>query len=256
MSDVPIVDFIVAGTMKGGTSALAAFLAQHPQIFIPRQKELHFFDVDDNYMAEGHGPRYDLYHNFFKDRGDAKLCGEATPIYMYLPFVPARIAEYNPKIKLIIALRNPIQRAYSHYRMECVNGRENLPFYEALEAERSRITYESDPAKKAASERWHSYVGRGLYGLQLMNVFTHIPREQVLVLESEKLLNEHDLSMEQCCDFLGLDVFIPPFQKVFEGSVETPPLTDEAYEFLQKKFAPDIKRLEALLGWDLSHWKV
>lgn len=241
--------------MKGGTTAAATFLSQHPQLYIPKSKELHFFDVDERYLADDQGLRYDLYHRIFRDMEPGQLGGEATPIYMYLPYVPGRIAQYNPDIKLILLLRNPIQRAYSHYRMECALNREPLPFLEALQAERGRVLFEKDPLTRAVNERWYSYVGRGLYSLQLMNIFTHFPKERVLVLRSEDLLNRHDWTIEQICRFLGVDVFVPPFEKVFEGSGQAPPLTEEAYHYLQKKFAADITRLETLLNWDLSNWK-
>lgn len=123
------VNFIIAGTQKGGTTALSAFLNQHPQISFAQVKEVHFFDTD--YLFKAPPPPYHIYHRHFKNKSGC-IFGEATPIYMYWNPAIKRIKDYNPDMKLIFILRNPIERAYSHYIMEYKRDAETLSFSEAI----------------------------------------------------------------------------------------------------------------------------
>src|ERR1700759_739573 len=131
------VDFVIGGTQKGGTSALGSFVRQHPQIYMPEKKELHFFDREENFRRK---PSYRDYHAYFKPGKGQKTLGEATPIYMYWNPAPQRIWEYNPAMKWIVILRDPAERAFSGWKMETSRGREKLGFEDAInqEAERSR----------------------------------------------------------------------------------------------------------------------
>ena len=135
------VDFIIAGTQKGGTSALDAYLRLDPQICLPHKvKEVHFFEADP--LFDTGEPDYRLYHAFFKPRSWHRLVGEATPGYMYCEDVPRRIHAYNPDMKIILSLRNPIDRAFSHWNMNKKRGFEPLSFGDAIrgEEERTRAT--------------------------------------------------------------------------------------------------------------------
>ena len=132
----PYVDFIVAGAQKGGTTALDFYLRQHPNICMATGKEVHFFDTEK--FFQGHKVDYDEYHSRFEPNASHVLVGEATPIYMYWHYAPRRIWEYNSKMKLIILLRNPIERAYSHWNMERSRNWEHLPFWDAIQYESQR----------------------------------------------------------------------------------------------------------------------
>src|SRR3954451_25210734 len=122
------VDFVIGGTQKGGTSALDAFLRQHPQICMPEsRKELHFFDREENFART---PKYRKYHANFRPGAGHRVTGEATPIYMYWDAAPARIWSYNAAMKLILVLRNPVERAFSAWNMETKPGAENVSFEE------------------------------------------------------------------------------------------------------------------------------
>ena len=98
------VDFVVCGTQKGGTSALDAYLREHPEICMAVRKELHFFDNEKKFSSGK--PDYSKYHDSFNPQKLHKLLGETTPIYMYWNESPRRIWEYNPNMKLIVLLRN------------------------------------------------------------------------------------------------------------------------------------------------------
>ena len=130
------IDFIICGTQKGGTSALDAYLRRHPEICMAISKEVHFFD-NEKAFCDGL-PDYSLYHSFFSPQPSHKLVGEATPVYMYWRDATRRIWQYNPNIKLIVVLRNPIDRAYSNWNMERLRNRDTVAFWEAIQNEEER----------------------------------------------------------------------------------------------------------------------
>ncbi|MCK5157664.1 MAG: sulfotransferase domain-containing protein [Candidatus Heimdallarchaeota archaeon] len=127
------LEFIIVGAMKAGTSSLAFQLKNNSQVFIPL-KEIHFFDNDENY-SKG----VEWYENIFKNCSPDSIIGEKTPTYSYSEKVPQRIYEYNPEIKLVWILRNPVDRAYSNYLHAVISGREKLSFKKAIKSESKRI---------------------------------------------------------------------------------------------------------------------
>ncbi|KAA0439301.1 MAG: sulfotransferase domain-containing protein, partial [Candidatus Thioglobus sp.] len=178
------IDFIIIGVQKSGTTALDSYLrGQHHQICMADYKELHYFDTD-NLFTNGQ-PDYCFYQSFFSPKKSHQIIGETTPIYLYWRDALKRISHYNSDIKLIVLLRNPIERAYSHWNMSCDNGKEDLGFLSALKAESAR-------AEKQAPEqlRTHSYIDRGLYVKQLKTLWQHFPKNQTLVLKSSSDVNE------------------------------------------------------------------
>ena len=195
----PAIDFIVAGVQKGGTTALYAYLNEHPGIGMARIKEAHFFD-DETGRIDWADPDYGAYHALF-DRGgpEGRRYGEATPIYVYWPNALERILRYNPRIRLILLFRDPVERAYSHWQMEYARGAEREPFAFCIREGRARVG--SDPAAPGF-HRVFSYVERGFYGSQLRRLFSLFPREQVLVLSSEDLRREPDAVLRRVCRFL------------------------------------------------------
>ena len=130
------VSFVVAGAQKGGTWALHTYLREHPELCLPREKELHFFDADRFFAAEP--VDYAPYHALFDPRPPQRLLGEVTPAYMYWPAAGERMARYNPAMRIIMVLRNPITRAFSHWNMARQKRREPLSFRDALRAEAER----------------------------------------------------------------------------------------------------------------------
>ena len=111
----PLLDFMVIGTQKGGTKALHRFLGQHPEIGVSSRKEVHLFDAPE--YSEAWTPEQidERYRPFFEHCPDARVRGEATPIYLYFPEIARELARYHPELKLIVLLRDPVERAFSHY---------------------------------------------------------------------------------------------------------------------------------------------
>ena len=238
------VDFVIGGTQKGGTSALDSFLRQHPEICMPTtRKELHFFDREE----ENH--HYRAYHANFEPQPQHRVIGEASPIYMYWETAPDRIWKYNPKMKWILALRNPVERAFSAWNMETKRGKEKLPFAEAIEKEPERCR-EALPLQ----HRVYSYVDRGFYAHQVRRLFKIFGEENVLVLLSEELRNEHQKTLRRIFEFLGVDSsFVPPEASVFEQEYSDK-IDDQLRSRLIETFYSDIKELERLIRRDLSAW--
>jgi len=238
------VDFVIGGTQKGGTSALDSFLRQHPGICMPdTKKELHFFDREKDDID------YKKYHANFKPRPEQRAIGEASPIYMYWETAPYRIWKYNPKMKWILALRNPVERAFSAWNMETKRGKEKLPFAETIEKEPERCR-EALPLQ----HRVYSYIDRGFYAHQVRRLFNIFGKDNCLVLLNEELRNDHEKTLRRVFEFLGVDgSFVPPEASVFERE-DTDKIDNQLRSRLIDIFYFDIKELERLLKRDLSAW--
>ncbi len=168
-------NFLICGTMKGGTTSLYHYLKDHPEIYFPRIKEVHYFNSNYHKGIE-------WYKRFF--RGVTlrhKAIGEVTPAYMYFEDVPERIHEVLPDVKLIFILRNPIKRAYSHYWHSVRRGAEFLPFEEAIKIEKERIS------KGRPYKGWYSYLDRGKYIQQIKRFLKYFSKDQMLILITEEL---------------------------------------------------------------------
>ena len=217
----PMVDFVIAGAQKCGTTALAHFLSQHPDIAMAKL-EGHVFDAPD-YSPDWTPAEIDQHYRSRFGPGDGEsLRGESTPVYLFLPEVPGELARYNPDLKVVAALRDPVDRAVSHYVMERARGKERLPLWLALLAEPFRLRRCRDPRGRESAVRRHSYRSRGLYSRQLRNLYEVFPRGRVLVLRTEDLLADHDAMLERTFAFLGVrdDVRVPP-EIVFAGERNT-----------------------------------
>jgi len=244
----PRVQFLIAGTQKGGTSALDAYLRDHPGIAMASRKEVHFFD-DDARFVRGRTPDYAGYERFFADAPAHAVAGEATPVYMYWHAAPARIHAYNPAMKLIVVLRNPITRAYSHWNMEHTRGADRLSFWRALQMERLRCR-----TAWPAQHRVYSYVDRGFYSQQLIRVWQTIPRAQTLVIRHERLKADPQAVLDEVCAFLGVE----PMRVVAKKDVHTlayaQAMAEREWRFLAERFEGEIRALEPQFGWDCSAW--
>ena len=240
------LSFLVCGAQKSGTTALAAYLRQHPGIHLPETKELHFFDDESQTWPE---PDLNKLHHHFKTADADQLWGEATPISLYWDPAAERIWRYNPAMRLVVILRNPIERAYSHWAMEHRRGNDQLPFALALEQEEARCR-EALPFQ----HRVFSYVDRGFYSAQLRRLWRFFGREQVLVLRQEQLRLSPQTCIENICQHLN----IPPGQTItplerHKGDYESA-MSPGCRERLRQIFWQEIGQLEQLLGWDCSDW--
>ncbi len=241
-----LVDFVIGGVQKGGTTLLWSILTRHPGVAFPEGKEVHWFDNDEHYA---HGPA-DLaaYHARFGDPADPRLWGDPTPSYLWWPTAPARIRDYNPAMKWIVLLRDPVSRAYSHWNMARSRGAEKLDFREALAAEDARLR----AATRRRQAQRYSYFSRGLYAQQIARLWSLFPREQALLLRSEWLREDPEGIVARVLGFLGLPpMTLPEDVNAFAGEYERP-IDPADRAALVAAYAPEIRELERLTGWDLA----
>jgi Sulfotransferase domain len=243
------LDFIIAGAQKSGTTALHYFLQKHPQITLGDQQEMHFFDNDDFFSAPP--ADYELLHRHFPPVAPSTIAGECTPSYLYYEPAMERIWNYNSQIKLLILLRNPVERAFAHWNMQRFKGRESLDFLDAVKTEKTRAT-EASPLQF----RRFSYVDRGFYSEQLERVWKFFSRPQVKVIKFEEFQDNNRETLNGIFEFLG----VKPLRMIRSKDRNVVPyeraISDEEREYLFGIFAGEIVRLEEMLGWDCSDWKL
>jgi hypothetical protein len=249
--------FLIIGAQKAGTSSLHAQLVRHPQIFPSRIKEVHYFDL--NY-ARG----LDWYRAFFPIRlralgagvraGHRAITGESSPYYLFHPHAARRVNRDLPGIPLIVLLRDPVERAYSHYQHSYRHGLETLSFAEALEREPERTR--PDLEKLTADETWpaeqlrnFSYRSRGVYVDQLMRWMPVYDARRLLVLRSEDYFADPGATLARVLDFLRVKPWQPGRFAVRNRGGYARQATPQHAE-LRAYFEPHNRRLAEWLGFD------
>ncbi len=202
-------DVIIIGAQKAGTSSLHYYLCQHPQLLPACVKEVHFFDGGLDPYVDTYGKTQAWYRAHFPlqrtKRADQKVF-EASPLYIFNPLAPKRIVELVPRVKLIALLRNPVERAISHYYHETRLGHEALAIMEALEREEERLTPVIERHDyKDASFIHHSYKSRGCYHEQIERYVGCVPRDNLLIVGSEQFFAEPHETLRAVLQFVGVD---------------------------------------------------
>ena len=247
------VSLIVAGVQKGGTTALFDHLRDLPGIGVSRIKETHFFD--DETGVDWSAPDYDRYHALFPD--DALVNAEATPIYLYWPHALARIRAYHPAMKIVVILRDPVERAWSHWRMEYARGLETEPFAWCIRDGRARVA-RGDPAAPG-HHRIFSYVERGFYAQQIRRLLVIFPPEQLRVYASDRLRIDPDPVVRDLCDFVGIAAPVQPVlpRVSHVGRSLSYPSTLDAGDItlLQDLYAEDVAALRQSMPGVSNSWR-
>ena len=207
-------DFIIIGAGQCGTTSLYNYLIQHPNIYPSSKKEINFFDYNFDKCISWYKLHFQTkFQKFFKTQICKKnfLTGEATPHYLFNPSVPKRVQKTLPKIKLIVILRNPVDRAYSHYSKDVTLGRQTLSFTEIINHEEK---LKETPIKNNNTENsnlyniWNSlYFGRGIYVDQLKNWLDVFPRDQFLILKTEDMNADLTKTLNKVFQFLNISKF-------------------------------------------------
>ena len=200
----PLLGFMIVGAQKGGTVALHRFLSRHPDIGMSSRKEVHLFDAPE-YSGDWTSEQIDeRYRPFFEHCAGAQVRGEATPIYLFFPEIARELKRYNPELKLIVLLRDPVERAISHYYMEKNRDAEHRPLGLALLSEPFRLHRCKDARAPGSAMRVGTYRRRGLYSLQLRNLYRFFDRDRVLIVGNADLLERHDAVLRRVFAFLGV----------------------------------------------------
>ena len=286
-------NFLIIGAMKSGTTALYYYLEQHPEVYMSPVKEPNFFSSQEQENAADAVTDIGAYQHLFRGASGKKAIGEASHTYLYEPGAAAEIRRYVPEAKLIAILRNPIDRAYSHFLHMVRSGTEPLDdFAQALREEVVGIHRE---------RTFQDYIGRGLYYDQLERYFGAFPREQVRVYLYEDLSDAPISTVQDAFRFLKVDdSFVPdvslrrnvsgrPKNKTLDGLlrrqsrikhaakiylparmrwrlskafddlktrnlVEPPPLKSKVRRQLVRVYREDILKVQDLIHRDLSGW--
>lgn len=246
-------DTIIIGAQKSGTSSLFSYLTQHPEIRGSSRKEVHYFDGGlvpgvDNYRK---GENWYRAH-FPLDTGERdKRLIEATPSYLFVPSVPGRIQQLLPEAKLIVVLRDPVERAISHFFHEVRGGKESRPIMPALTEEDDLLApiWKSGDFKSRQFLSF-SYKARGRYAEQVSRYFELFSREQVLVLSSKALFEATNDTLAGIFEFLGVGGSLQTTidQRPKNVGTNKSPVEASVRDYLSDYFAPHNETLFELLG--------
>jgi hypothetical protein len=232
-------DFFIIGAQKSGTTSLYSHLVQHPNVILRVNKEVHFWSRNRN-CEKGMA----WYRSHFPSGIEKKvrsgfqsgkvLSGEGTTV-MSLPNAPSRIRDQYPALKLIAILRDPVQRAFSHYR----HVRRTHPEQEPL------------PFEEAIQQEDRDYKSRGRYAEQLQRWFSLFGRDQVLVSSFERFVEKPQEATDKCFRFLNLSAFQVEARHYNrdQSNEEMSPATEE---YLREFFRPHNQKLYDLLGQDMG----
>jgi Sulfotransferase domain len=286
-------NFLVIGAMKSGTTALYYYLEQHPEIYMSPVKEPNFFSSQVQENAADTVTHIGTYQHLFRGASGKKAIGEASHSYLYEPQAAAEIRRHIPEARLIAILRNPIDRAYSHFLHMVRSGTEPLDdFAQALQEEGVGLHKE---------RTFQDYIGRGLYYDQLQRYFRTFPREQIRIYLYEDLSDAPIRTVQDAFRFLKVDdSFVPdvslrrnvsghPKYKILDGLlrrqsrikhaaklylparmrwrlskafddlktrnlVAPPPIQSEVRRQLIRVYREDILKVQDLIHRDLSGW--
>lgn len=259
-------DFLVIGTKRGGTTSLWNALLQHPMVLplFPAAQDI----KSPHYFYWHYAKGLNWYRSHFPTRayqlwgcrdGCLPVVGEASPYYLYHPGTPVRAQLALPKTKIIVLLRNPVDRAYSHYWERVDQGVEPLSFPDALKAEEDRLAGEvarmaQDPCYYSRFHDWYSYRERGVYLPQLQRWERCFPSEQFLVLRSEDLFADQPRIVSEVLRFLGIPAHTLPATE-HRNRRPAERMDSRTRAELVAFYEPHNQRLYAHLGRELD-WEV
>lgn len=303
---VTMPNFFVVGGARCGTTSFVHYLSQHPDVFVASRKESHFFAAADLPLRFGGPPAADerasLEHLIIRDEQEYRhlfdgvrsqsAIGEASVYYIYFPDVPARLAHAVPDAKIIMLLRNPVERAYSAYKLMTRDGRETLPFEESLALEPTRRAQGFEPI-------WW-YVELSRYAQQVERYLRVFGRERVHIILTEDLEDQPAHTLQETFRFLQVRPDIPvnaserrntggipkrrhakvlhdliyasnPVvqmvkslvpaaqrarwgERLMTASLERPSLSAQTRMLLWQELADDVAQLEHVLGRSLEQW--
>ena len=206
-----------------------------------------FFACDDHF-SKGY-PKTKNYEDLFHTFSEHTLKGEICVDYMFRPTCMARLALYNPEIKIITILRNPAERAYSHWQNNVNKGCEDLAFMDAIEAERTSM----EIAHEDQSNPRRTYLTRSMYSAQVSCLLQYFDPHQILVLRNEDLRDDTDVVLYQTCQFLGIPYFEVDKTPRELGDYESS-MRPQDYNKVIQYLESDMHSLNEMVNWDCEEW--
>lgn len=239
----PPPEIVILGAQRAGTRSMHAWLCGHPDVARLKYPEVHYFDI-----AYDRGERW--YRTHYPIRRAQRLSVESSPYMLFHPLAPARAARDLPATtRFVVLLRDPAERAVSHYWLSRRLGKETESLEVALALEEERLAGESErvaAGERSFRHRYFSYRARGMYEGQLRRWFDAVGRDRILVLQSEQLFSD-PAATEPVLEWLGLPRADAPFPAV-NGAPREEPVTPGALDELRGSFAPHNEALFELLG--------
>jgi len=286
-------NFIIAGAPKAGTTSLYHYLSEHPQVFMSEPKEVNYFSKEEIlqqglYYKDFKAKDLQEYEQLFETVTDEKAIGEGSVSYLFYPKTPKKIKECIPNVKIIMILRSPLERGYSHYLMDYRLGLVDLT-YEDIVYKKSNHKYRD--------LYYQQYVEVGLYYAQVKRYLDLFDKKQIKIYFQEDLREDTNIIIDDLYKFLNIaktfttdtdkqhNAFSMPKNKIIKKlysshSIRTtlskifpqflkdfllnnlfernkkPVLNNEIKAYLLSIYKPDIQKLEKLLGKNLSHWYI
>lgn len=242
---------LLIGSQKAGTTSLYRYLLSHPRVLAPARKEIGFFDIHYRRGLGWYKSRFPL------KRPWPAFTLEASTGYFDYPHAPRHIYQTLPQARLILLVREPVGRAFSHYRHTLRMGHEPLSFVEAIASEDARLgslleRVEADPDFYAREINYYSYLRRGRYAEHLERWYRYFPSDRLLVLRTEDLAQRPSELLETVWRFVGLSPHRPAHFERHNTSDGDENLTGETRARLEEYFAPYNRQLERLLGRSLG----
>lgn len=226
----PLVNLHIVGVQKAGTTALAHFLSQHSQICVVEGKEAHVFDQPNFPEHNAHEFACNRYAKKLSQYANEPFICDATPLTVLNPQFLRRCYLYNPSAKFILLLRDPIERAVSHFHMSKSRGREHKNMLMAFMQERKRLSRVAEKDAWASGSVWreNSYLTRGLYKQQIKTLFSIVPQSQCLIISQEELLKNHDKTLAKTFEFIGVENMPIAHEKIFMSANTNKSITERA----------------------------
>jgi hypothetical protein len=256
----PLPDFLLVGAKRGGTTSMWRYLAEHDGMLtlFPRPENIKGTYYFDENFARGdrwyrsHFPTVGKRHLAQRRVGHSVVTGESTPYYLYHPLAPDRAHALVPDAVIVVVLRDPVERAFSHYKERRSNGSENLSFAEAIDLEPARLAGEeerilADDGYVSFSHRHASYLDQGRYAPMLERWFNAYGRDRVIVEISEEMYADPQSSVDRVTDRLGLPRRALRHPEQYNAEPDTS-FDPEIRARLQVQLAPDIAAAEDVLG--------
>jgi hypothetical protein len=238
--------FICIGVQKSGTTTLHYLLAKHPEILMSSQKELQFFTFNYHLGINWYLSQWPMIER-------TKLRGETTPYYIFHPYAAERMKQCFPKIKILILLRDPVERTISQYYHSVRIGVEDLDIADALKQEDERIfganQYLLNPAMRHKSHQEHSYISRSRYEQQIPRWLDHFGKEQCLILSSDKFFSHPEEIWHTILNFLQITIIPLPvatLARLNAGDRDSKQVSERVRNEIAAKLAPTYEYMRQL----------
>ena len=244
--------FLIIGAQKAGTSSLYHYLAQHPHL------SPSYFKKEINFFEQRYGKKsLKWYQSHFELTKPGQLTFEASTNYLPFPWAPERITKQFPGIKVIVLLRNPIERAWSQHKHQIRSNEETLDFQGAIDRELSQMDKVetdllSDPTGFSKFYRNYSYLRRGLYYQQIQNWLKFVKREQIYITTADDFFSDPEKICTEIFDFLGVEPCELNVGKAYNQGDGKSDIPEDTLEFLRGYFEPHNKKIYEFLGRDLG----